>query len=101
MKLWKRFTVVLAFLCAMLLLSGCTHALTYTEYGSIVTPNVQSWGEGYFTVYKSWGGGYRIVYANDTGVMYFVDSVGYAGGITPLYNADGSLQIAPGFEATK
>lgn len=52
---------------------------------------------GYFTLIKEWrsdtGAHYRIVYANDTGVMYFVFSSGYQGGMTPLYNADGTLQI--------
>ena len=36
---------------------------------------------------------YYIVYANDTKVKYFVKWTGYQFGITPLYNADGTLQI--------
>jgi hypothetical protein len=54
--------------------------------------------EGYFTVIKSWDDGYgefyHIMYANDTKVLYFYfGETGSQGGITPLYNADGSLQI--------
>ena len=54
--------------------------------------------EGYFTVVKSWDDGYGefyyIMYANDTKVLYFCfKEAGSNGGITPLYNADGSLQV--------
>lgn len=57
--------------------------------------------KGYFTVIKSWDGGVdypteHIVYANDTKVMYYVFLGNYTGGITPLYNADGTLQIYEG-----
>jgi hypothetical protein len=48
----------------------------------------------------SWGGmgvnSYMIVYANDTKVMYYIDAYSIAGGMTPLYNADGTLQIYDG-----
>lgn len=33
------------------------------------------------------------MYANDTKVKYFVRQYGYEFGISPLYNADGTLQI--------
>lgn len=49
-------------------------------------------GRGYFTVITEWGDartGYHIVYANDTKVKYLVMTTG----ITPLYNADGTLQV--------
>lgn len=36
---------------------------------------------------------YKIVYANDTKVKYFITTSYYRYGITPLYNADGTLQI--------
>jgi hypothetical protein len=52
---------------------------------------------GYFTTVKQWGGGMNsrcyIIYANDTKVMYFYYWDAYRSGITPLYNADGTLQI--------
>nr|DAX14613.1 MAG TPA: putative peptidyl-prolyl cis-trans isomerase [Bacteriophage sp.] len=54
---------------------------------------------GYFSRLTKWkdeGATYYIVYANDTKVKYFM----YFGikrfGITPLYNADGTLQIYDG-----
>lgn len=54
-------------------------------------------GGGYFTLIKEWGGvndgRYSIVYANDTKVKYLIWSCGHRGGITPLYNANGTLQI--------
>lgn len=34
-----------------------------------------------------------MVYANDTKVKYLMVNTGYAIGITPLYNADGTLQL--------
>lgn len=36
---------------------------------------------------------YRIVYANDTGVEYMIVQIYRRFGITPLYNADGTLKI--------
>lgn len=53
-------------------------------------------GNGYFTKLLSWNGDsykYAIVYANDTKAKYLVFRSGDTGGITPLYNADGSLQV--------
>lgn len=52
---------------------------------------------------KEWDdeyGGYcKIVYANDTKVKYMMFREGYRGGITPLYNTDGSLQVYEESEA--
>lgn len=54
----------------------------------------KDYGNGYFTTIKEWDDGmYRIAYANDTGVMYMIVSCSHRFGITPLYNADGTLQI--------
>lgn len=57
---------------------------------------------GYFTVinkWHEWKYDYCIVYANDTKVKYFI-AYGVRTkskfGITPLYNADGTLQIYDG-----
>ena len=41
---------------------------------------------------------YKIVHAKDTGVKYFISLGTYQFGITPLYNADGTLQV---YEDTK
>lgn len=47
--------------------------------------------EYFITVTK--GRDYRIVYAHDTKVKYFIYTAGRRYGITPLYNADGTLQV--------
>lgn len=36
---------------------------------------------------------YKIAYAKDTKVKYLIIVSGYKFGITPLYNADGTLQV--------
>lgn len=85
----KKVIIILS-LC--LLLTGCG-----TKYKDAETTSDEAFG-GYFTLIKEWGGGaeggfYTIVYANDTKVKYFIWQSGHRGGITPLYNADGSLQV--------
>lgn len=68
-------------------------------YQEAIRDTVSKRGEdiagGYFTVITSWGYGnaYYIVYAKDTKVKYFIRLSGNQYGITPLYNADGTLQI--------
>lgn len=51
----------------------------------------------YFTIVKRFGDllttQYSIAYANDSKVMYLIVDSGYGCGITPLYNADGTLQV--------
>jgi hypothetical protein len=86
--------LALLLICVILIFSlvGCGKS-----YREATAPNETDVGKGYFTTVKYWGGGggidYYIVYANDTKVMYFLVSGGYTSGITPLYNADGTLQI--------
>ena len=76
------------------LLAGC--GKSYKEADTITPDTITLHGD-YFTVVEEWGGpaeGYfYILCANDTKVMYYYYQIGYRGGITPLYNADGSLQI--------
>ncbi len=90
----KKIALILV-LCAMAtMLCSCSS----TSYEEASSSGVYPVSNGYFTVIKEWGGGIDwanecIVYANDTGVMYYVFLKGYSGGITPLYNADGTLQI--------
>ena len=68
-----------------------------TSYSEAVNNQAkENYAGGYFTVITKWGdayGDYKIVYANDTKVKYFVERNGSKFGITPLYNADGSLQV--------
>ena len=62
---------------------------------SVETENgVTTYGE-YFIVDKEWNDidfTYRIVHDKETGVKYMIIASGHRYGITPLYNADGSLQ---------
>lgn len=61
----------------------------------------ETFGGGYFIVESEWEDSsyyYKIVYARDTGVKYFVIKSGYKLSMTPLYNTDGSLQVADGYE---
>ena len=85
---------IIAILCICLLLTGCGTRYEDAEDISNIT------GGGYFTLIKEWGGvndgRYSIVYTNDTKVKYLIWSCGHRGGITPLYNANGTLQIYEG-----
>ena len=88
----KRLLLLLLTCLMLLLLTGCGR-----DYQEAVTHNTTDIGMGYFTTIKQWGGidgnRYYIVYANDTKVMYLVVSGGHRYGISPLYNADGTLQV--------
>lgn len=88
--------IILLFITIILLISLCACGRTYEEAKN----NPHSKSGNYFTVIKEWGnrsayGNSYIVYANDTKVMYYIE---YGNGrmITPLYNADGTLQIYEG-----
>lgn len=45
------------------------------------------------TIYENTNYGTEICYDRNTKVMYFIKSTGYQFGITPIYNADGSLKL--------
>jgi hypothetical protein len=89
----KKIIVFLTIFVLVFSLAGCR---TYEE----AQEQDGDWAKGYFTVIKSWGGTgvhqCMIVYANDTKVMYYIDAYSVAGGITTLYNADGTLQVYDG-----
>ena len=92
----KRILIVALGVVIAVCLAGC--GTTYQEATGQTESNSSSdFGNGYFTTISEWGDGsygtYRIVYANDTKVKYFVVCSYYKLGITPLYNADGTLQI--------
>lgn len=88
----KRLLLLLLACLMLLLLTGCGR-----DYHEAITYNTTNIGKGYFTTIKQWGGmdgdEYYIVCANDTKVMYLVISGGNRFGISPLYNADGTLQV--------
>ena len=87
--------IIVIMLCVCVLFTGCG-----TEYKEAKDVS-KSTGGGYFTVIKEWNDttngcyhDYQIVYANDTKVKYFILTIVDCGTtITPLYNADGSLQV--------
>ena len=82
-------------LCGILVLffGGCGQ--NYQE--AIDNNSTKEYGGGYFTVITEWRGdggeNCYIVYANDTKVKYLIWSSFYRFSITPLYNADSTLQI--------
>ena len=56
------------------------------------------WGGGYFKVIEKWSSSGSspdnyIIYAVDTGVMYYVRYGNLTGGVTPLYNSDGTVKV--------
>lgn len=82
---------------AMMALSifGCT---SYQESADISQEN-DLFCNGYFTAinkWHDWHSRYCIVYANDTKVKYFIAYSAKKFGITPLYNANGTLQVYDG-----
>ena len=85
----KLFTVALAGVAIAVSISGCE--TVRDEYGN-------EYYNDYF-VELEWGANYHIVYDKNTKVKYFIlKKSDYVSGITPLYNADGSLQIYKGDE---
>lgn len=91
----KRLLSVALAVAMVVCLVGC--GTTYQGATGQTESNASGdFGNGYFTEITSWSdasNNYRIVYANDTKVKYFTVVTGYKFGITPLYNADGTLQI--------
>lgn len=88
----KKRLLIVALVVVMVVLAGC--GTTHQEAtGQTESNTSDDFGNGYFTAIAEWDS-YQIVYANDTKVKYLIfDSGMYRFGITPLYNADGTLQI--------
>lgn len=93
----KRLFIVVLAVVMVVCLVGC--GTTHQEAtGQTESKNEKDFGGGYFTVitkrYDEDLGNCYIIYANDTKVKYLIfDSGMYQFSITPLYNADGTLQI--------
>lgn len=85
---------ILALALSTTIFSGCANN-PYSKEQDLTQSTYKGFADGYFTTVKEWCGfgRYKIVYANDTGVMYLICVSGNHFGITPLYNADGTLQI--------
>ena len=89
MKIKKKKFIAILSLC--MLLTACS----IIDYEAAEDKSEITAG-GYFTLIKEWdcdGNNFQIVYANDSKVKYLIWYGGQKGGITPLYNKDGSLQI--------
>lgn len=88
----KLFTVALAGVAIAVSISGCeTVETSRDEYGN-------EYYNDYFVELRC-DPYYRIVYDKNTKVKYcIIKKSEYESGITPLYNADGSLQIYKGDE---
>ena len=89
----KKFIVLLTMFILMFSLVGC--GTTYQEAKN----NKEDFCNGYFTVVEKWSGNgyeYRILYANNTKVKYIGIEYMHGFAISPLYNADGTLQIYNG-----
>lgn len=72
--------------------AGCT---SYQQAANMPDKGT-SFGGGYFTLLTEWSDDGRrccVVYANDARVKYLIITGDTRSGITPLYNADGTLQI--------
>lgn len=84
-------------LTAGMLFSLAGGGTTYQEATRQAESNTNSiFGNGYFTKItqlEDFSSKYYIVYADDTNVKYLVMSLQTRSGITPLYNADGTLQV--------
>lgn len=99
----KKLIILLATCILMFSLVGCGNKTSYQESSEIAS-SITNDSNGYFTLIREWEGKgyntYQIVYANDTKVMYLISYNNIcnqgAYGITPLYNADGTLQIYDG-----
>lgn len=91
----KRILSVALVVVMTVCLTAC--GTTYQEAtGQTESDSASDYGNGYFTVITKWENAsytYRIVYANGTKVKYLAITGGCRFGITPLYNADGTLQI--------
>ena len=97
----KKIFAVLVILVLMFSLIGCVNTTTYEEtIGQAPAGSERDMYNGYFTIIQKWERGMDIpcyiAYANDTKVKYLIVTGSHHSGITPLYNADGTLQIYDG-----
>lgn len=86
---------ILALALSTTVFTGCADD-SYSKKQDLTQSTHKGFADGYFTTVKEWSEydkKYKIVYANDTRVIYLVCVNLYCFGITPLYNADGTLQI--------
>lgn len=84
-------TVVMVAIAMCFLLAGCGGKDVMDEEVDIANK--------YFDLHEIYEDGFTsVVYDKNTGVMYFMVLSGYQFGITPIYNADGSLKLYDVYE---
>ena len=93
----KKIALVLVLCIMTAMLCGCSK-VSYENASSEISIDFSN---GYFIPVKEWGTDMdscyqQLVYANDTRVMYYIIKTTKGIGITPLYNADGTLQVWEG-----
>ena len=93
----KKIALVLVLCIMTAMLCGCSK-VSYEDASSEIS---RDFSNGYFIPIKEWGTDIdsyyqQLVYANDSKVMYYIIKTSKGIGITPLYNADGTLQIYKG-----
>ena len=85
--------IILLLMCVVLCLGSASCGRDYNN----ADESIKSICGDYFVQIMEWEdnhiGAFAIVYAKDTKVKYLIWHSIYKGGITPLYNADGSLQV--------
>ena len=93
--------IIALLICTMCFgLASCGEGVSYED----VNTTQKDMFNGYFTVVKEWsehGARGYILYAKDTGVMYFYFYSNNGKAITPLYNANGTLQVYEGFDSVE
>lgn len=85
----KRLIAILTAILLLTTLIGC-------ESEDSAIAETKTILDGYFAVlseHYDGSGKYYIVYATDTRVKYYLMLSQYRSGISPLYNADGTLQV--------
>lgn len=91
----KKF--LLAGIITLLICSGITGCTNCTK-GEDIKPTEFKYGNKYFNLVKIYDGGYDgdIVYDKNTNVLYYIIYNANRFGITPIYNADGSVKLYEG-----
>ena len=90
----KRIYMIIAIVTIMLIMALCLVACgdTKDDYGF----NIQGTNLVCIGTTNSFSSEYALYYDKDTKVMYMFVKHGYGAGLTPLYNADGTLKLYEG-----
>ena len=86
--------------CLLLSLSVVSCNTPANSSSSLNNSHVMTYANGYFVIEDKWTENavkFYIIHAKDTGVKYFMTITTNSRSMTPLYNIDGTLQIADGY----